>query len=100
MIFMIETQINYIREGAGYILDNAVVVDPDAQAEVDYTDSIQRRSQGTVWVSGGCSSWYLHPSSGKLTALWPDFMSQFRKENGSFRTEGYNVRPSVAAEQA
>lgn len=99
MLFMIETQINYIREDAGYVLDQGVVVEPDALAEQDYTDSIQQRSQGTVWVSGVCSSWYLHPGSGKLTALWPDFMSQFRKENGAFRTEGYNVRPSMAAAQ-
>lgn len=99
MIFMIETQINYIREGAGYVLGHGVVVEPDARAEQDYTDSIQQRSQGTVWVSGGCSSWYLHPGSGKLTALWPDFMSQFRKENGAFRTEGYSVRPAMAAVQ-
>ncbi len=100
MIFMIETQINYIREGANYVLERGVVAEPDAQAEIDYTDSIQRRSQGTVWVSGGCSSWYLHPTSGKLTALWPDFMSQFRKENGSFSAEGYHIRAGVAAEQA
>ncbi len=100
MIFMIETQINYIREGANYLLENGVVAEPDAQAETDYADSIQRRSQGTVWVAGGCSSWYLHPTSGKLTALWPDFMSQFRKENGSFRTEGYNIRAGMAVEKA
>lgn len=100
MIFMIETQINYIREGVNYIAERQVVVEPQAQAESDYVKSIQRRSQGTVWVSGGCSSWYLHPTSGKLTALWPDFMSQFRKENGSFQTEGYSVRSSAAAETA
>ncbi|OZI33187.1 4-hydroxyacetophenone monooxygenase [Bordetella genomosp. 1] len=100
MIFMIETQINYIREAANYVLEQEVVLDPNAQAEQAYTDSIQTRSQGTVWVSGGCSSWYLHPSSGKLTALWPDFMSQFRKENGSFRTDGYNLRPAMALEKA
>ena len=97
MIFMIETQINYIREAANFVIDQRVVVEPEAEAESDYADSIQQRSKGTVWVSGGCSSWYLHPTSGKLTALWPDFMTQFREENGSFTTHGYSVRPSMAA---
>lgn len=97
MIYMIETQINYIREAVNYVLQEGVVVEPEAQAEKDYTDDIQRRAQGSVWVSGGCSSWYLHPNSGKLTALWPDFMTQFRKENGSFCTTGYQVRPNAVA---
>lgn len=97
MIFMIETQIKYIREAANYVLDKGVAIEPDAQAEKDYVDSVQHRSKGTVWVSGGCSSWYLHPTSGKLTALWPDFMSQFRKENGTFSAIGYSVRAGVPA---
>jgi cation diffusion facilitator CzcD-associated flavoprotein CzcO len=91
MIFMIETQVNYIREAVDYVAENALVIDPDITAETEYVESIYRRSAGTVWVAGGCSSWYLHPKSGRLTALWPDFMSQFRKENGSFSAEGYRV---------
>jgi len=100
MIFMIETQINYIREGIGFIFDNAACIDPCPQAQRDYVESIYRRSAGSVWIEGGCSSWYLHPSSGKLTTLWPDFMSQFRKENGSFSPGGYRVDARVSAEPA
>ncbi|NYT84436.1 flavin-containing monooxygenase [Pollutimonas harenae] len=91
MIFMIETQINYIKEGVGFICDNAAFVDPEPQAQRSYVESIYQRSGGSVWLEGGCSSWYLHPRSGKLTTLWPDFMTQFRKENGSFTPTGYRV---------
>ncbi|WP_066736049.1 NAD(P)/FAD-dependent oxidoreductase [Cupriavidus sp. D384] len=98
MVFMIETQINYIREGINYVFENEVTVDPNAAAEREYVEGIYRRSAGTVWVEGGCSSWYLHPSNGKLTTLWPDFMTQFRKENGSFSPRGYEISPrNVAA---
>lgn len=97
MIFMIETQINYIKEGVDFILSHDSVVDPDPVAERDYVDTIYRRSAGTVWLEGGCSSWYLHPSSGKLTTLWPDFMTQFRRENGSFSSKGYRVSSRQAA---
>lgn len=91
MIFMVETQINYIRGAVDFIFERQAVVNPDAAAQQTYVESIYRRSAGTVWVEGGCSSWYLHPQSGKLTALWPDFMTQFRKENGSFSPQGYRV---------
>ena len=95
MIFMIETQIGYIKGAVDYIFDQEAVVNPDPAAQREYVDSIYRRSEGTVWVAGGCSSWYLHPESGKLTALWPDFMTQFRKENGTFSPEGYQVSRRV-----
>jgi cation diffusion facilitator CzcD-associated flavoprotein CzcO len=100
MIFMIETQVKYIAEAVDFIAERGAVVDPDPVAESDYVESIQKRSIGTVWVAGGCSSWYLHPSSGRLTALWPDFMSQFREENGSFSPIGYRVKDRGATDSA
>lgn len=96
MVFMIETQVNYIREAVDYLIGRRVVLDPDPVAEKEYVEGIYRRSAGTVWLDGGCSSWYLHPVSGRLTALWPDFMSQFRKENGSFAPEGYRIAHRAA----
>ncbi|AWP83940.1 flavin-containing monooxygenase [Bordetella bronchiseptica] len=102
MIFMVETQINYIKGAVAFIFEHGAIVDPDPDAQRDYVESIYRRSAGTVWLDGGCSSWYLHPQSGKLTTLWPDFMTQFRKENGTFSRQGYQValRAPHAAEQA
>lgn len=92
MVYMAETQTNYIREALNYLLERQIAIEPDADAQRDYVGSIDLRSQGTVWVAGGCKSWYLHPSSGKLTALWPDFMRQFRAENGRFSPRGYDER--------
>ncbi|MGO4740315.1 flavin-containing monooxygenase [Bosea sp. 2KB_26] len=92
MVFMAETQTNYIREALNHLLERQIVIEPNAEAQRDYVGSIDSRSQGTVWVAGGCKSWYLHPTSGKLTALWPDFMRQFRAENGSFSSRGYDER--------
>ena len=91
MLYMIETQINYIKEAADYLTENQIILNPSPAAEKEYVESIYQRSAGTVWVDGGCSSWYLHPKSGRLTALWPDFMSQFRHENGTFSPNGYLI---------
>lgn len=95
MIYMVETQAAYIQEALAHIDENQVVINPDSVAQDSYVESIYRRAEGSVWLAGGCKSWYLHPKSGKLTALWPDFMSQFRRENGAFSTSGYQQSPRV-----
>ncbi|MBM6595545.1 flavin-containing monooxygenase [Microvirga pudoricolor] len=95
MVYMAETQANYIRGALNYIIDNGAVIEPSLEAETTYVSRIDERSEGTVWVAGGCKSWYLHKDSGKLTALWPDFMRQFRVENGTFTPTGYDVRESA-----
>jgi cation diffusion facilitator CzcD-associated flavoprotein CzcO len=95
MIYMIETQAGYIRGGIQHILELDVDIEPEPEAEVDYAESLDRRAQGTVWLNGGCKSWYLSPKSGRLTTLWPDFMSQFRAENGEFSPVGYRQHPTA-----
>ena len=79
MIFMVETQINYIKGAVAFIFEHGAIVDPDPDAQRLCREHLPA-SAGTVWLDGGCSSWYLHPQSGKLTTLWPDFATQFRKE--------------------
>lgn len=91
MIYMIETQAAYIQEAIAYILAEDATVEPTPEAQTEYVDSIDERAGSTVWINGGCESWYLHPDSGRLTTLWPDFMSQFRSENGSFSPRGYHI---------
>jgi cation diffusion facilitator CzcD-associated flavoprotein CzcO len=95
MIYMVETQAAYIRGAIDYLFEHDVTIEPDAIAERDYVASIDRRAEGSVWLAGGCNSWYLHPKSGRLTTLWPDFMTRFRIENGTFRSEGYTISPST-----
>jgi hypothetical protein len=38
---------------------------------------------GTVWLEGGCSSWYLD-ANGLNTSLWPDFSFRFAQEMRRF----------------
>lgn len=92
IIFMVETQISYIHGAITYLLDEEVDIDPAPEAEDAFVEALHHRSKHTVWVQGGCSSWYLHPASGRLTTLWPDFMAQFRRENGEFSPTPYIVR--------
>jgi hypothetical protein len=46
-------------------------------------------SASTVWLQGGCTSWYVDSATNRLTLLWPDFAHSFREVNGRFNPAPY-----------
>ncbi len=97
IIYMVETQISYIEQALRYLQENDSVIEISEELEDQYVASIDDRAVGTVWTAGGCSSWYVDQRSGRLSTLWPDFMSQFRSENGTFDPDVYQTVPRCAA---
>lgn len=101
MVYMIESQIAYVMD-ALKLMDKkrlkSVEVRPEHQAR--YNEALQNRSQGTVWTTGGCKSWYLHPVSGKNVTLWPGFTWQFRRETRQFDHSAYTLTKAKAAQPA
>jgi cation diffusion facilitator CzcD-associated flavoprotein CzcO len=91
IVFMIESQVDYVgdalatmrRRGAG-----RVEVRPEAQAT--YNAEVQRLTQGTVWVSGGCASYYID-RNGRNSSLWPTFTWPFRKRTREFDEGAYTL---------
>ena len=84
-VHMIETQIAYV-EGA---LDHQArtggrPLEVSRAAEEGYTAELDERSRDTVWLRGGCRSWYVDPRSGRLTLLWPGTAQSFRDRNSTF----------------
>jgi cation diffusion facilitator CzcD-associated flavoprotein CzcO len=71
MIFIIEAQIRYVLQCLR-MLDSAgadrISVRPSAQDR--FNEWVQRKSEGAVWVAGGCTSWYLD-KNGVNRAAWP-----------------------------
>jgi cation diffusion facilitator CzcD-associated flavoprotein CzcO len=71
IIFMIESQVRYImgclrlvaRHGAA-----SIEVKPGVQDRFNHW--VQEKSRGSVWLKGGCASWYLD-SEGVNRSLWP-----------------------------
>ena len=50
---------------------------------------------GTVWLEGGCSSWYLD-DTGRNTSLWPDFSFRFARAVRRFEPADYELEPVPA----
>jgi hypothetical protein len=51
----------------------------------------------TVWVAGGCKSWYVD-ANGRNTTLWPDYTFRFRQRLRRFDPENYHVRTRTEVE--
>jgi len=72
VILMLEAQANFILRALDHRdRQRQPVLEIRASAQRDYNDWLHRKLARTVWNSGGCSSWYLHPDSGRNTTLWP-----------------------------
>ncbi|MBJ7347010.1 MAG: NAD(P)/FAD-dependent oxidoreductase [Thermoleophilaceae bacterium] len=97
MVYMIESHITYILGCLRYMQRQqlaAVEVKPDAQAR--FNQELQDKMGRTVWMSGGCTSWYID-AKGRNTVLWPSFTWQFRNQTRYFDASAYKQQPLAVA---
>jgi cation diffusion facilitator CzcD-associated flavoprotein CzcO len=79
IVFMIETQVRYLRRMLRSMRRAGIeAVDARAEAQRAWNDRVDARMSGTVWTSGGCSSWYLD-DTGRNSTLWPGSTWRFRQ---------------------
>ncbi|MEO6172526.1 MAG: NAD(P)/FAD-dependent oxidoreductase, partial [Arenimonas sp.] len=89
MIYMIESQANYVMSALNCILQApGCAFDISQQSQTSYNHALQKRLSKTVWNTGGCSSWYL-ASNGLNTTIWPDFTFVYRNKTRRFDVEHY-----------
>ncbi|HEY3894674.1 MAG TPA: NAD(P)/FAD-dependent oxidoreductase [Pseudonocardiaceae bacterium] len=90
----IETQVGYVLDALRVMRSHrlaAVEVRPHAQQT--FVREVQARMARTVWVRGGCHSWFLD-STGRNTTVWPWFTSRLRRLTRRFDTENYLLLPA------
>lgn len=85
-IVMIEAQVEYI---LGALDDPSEVLEVTARNQAEYVADIDARAAATVWLGGGCDSWYVDERSRRLTLLWPDFAYSFRDRLADFDRSAY-----------
>jgi cation diffusion facilitator CzcD-associated flavoprotein CzcO len=97
IVFMIESQVDYVGDALATMRRHGtrrVEVRPEAQAA--YNAEVQRLTRGTVWVSGGCASYYID-RNGRNSSLWPTFTWPFRKRTRQFDEGAYALGAPAAA---
>lgn len=100
MVYMIESQLAYVADALRVMDEEGLeLLETTPQAQEAYRDLIAEKSKGTVWLAGGCASWYLD-KHGHNTTLWPDFTFRFRKLLKQLDRENYVGTPAGTADRA
>jgi cation diffusion facilitator CzcD-associated flavoprotein CzcO len=76
------------------------VFEPRPEAQAAFMSKLQDKLDGTVWLEGGCASWYLD-AKGRATTLWPSTTLAFARQ-AKFLPQEYLLtrRPSAPAPDA
>ncbi|MDV7197558.1 NAD(P)/FAD-dependent oxidoreductase [Rhodococcus kroppenstedtii] len=91
MVFMIESQLNYVIDALNTMdRHNLGVVEVRRDVQDRYNNELQQKLGKSVWLTGGCASWYLD-KHGNNTTLWPDFTFEFRRITKEFDLEAYDA---------
>lgn len=91
MVYMIESQLNYLIDGLNVMKERRLrTVEVKQEAQDAYHEELQRKLAGSVWMTGGCASWYLD-AHGNNTTLWPDFTFRFRRRTKRFDLDAYTT---------
>jgi cation diffusion facilitator CzcD-associated flavoprotein CzcO len=91
LVYMIEAQLDYLMDALRVIDEReATRVEVRRAVQEAYNKDLQSRMGGTVWNSGGCSSWYID-ANGKNTTIWPDFTWRFRRQTRHFDAAAYEL---------
>lgn len=96
MVYMIESQVSYVDDALQTMdAESLEVLETTREAQEAYRALIAEKSKGTVWLGGGCASWYLD-KHGHNTTLWPDFTFRFRRLTKKLDRENYVGIPAGA----
>ena len=89
MVFMIEAQLNYLLDALETMeRRGASQIEVRQDAYEAYNAHLQERLAGTVWNTGGCSSWYLD-ANGRNATIWPDFTFRYWRQTRRFDEPAY-----------
>ncbi|MFI9509292.1 flavin-containing monooxygenase [Nocardia sp. NPDC052566] len=96
MVYMIESQINYIADALSTVDRMGLrTVEVRRDAQDAYNKGLQAKLAKSVWLTGGCASWYLD-KHGNNTTLWPDFTFEFRRLTKTFDVSAYETTSGVS----
>ncbi len=91
IVFMIESQIEYVADALRTMRGRGarrLEVRPEAQAA--WGARLEQLTEGTVWVSGGCQSYYID-RNGHNSTLWPTYTWPFRRHLREFDEAAYTL---------
>jgi cation diffusion facilitator CzcD-associated flavoprotein CzcO len=67
------------------------VIEVRAESQERFVEEIYRRMGRTVWLSGGCHSWYQDQHTGEITTLWPGSVVAYLRRTRSVSPSDYKL---------
>lgn len=97
MIHIIESQLSYIRDYVQTVasLGGAAALDVRPGAQQRWNAGVRRRMARSVWLTGGCMSWYLS-APGRNPTVWPGSTVAFRHATRRLHPAEYDARRAGA----
>ncbi len=90
---MIEAQVGYVLDALERIERERIgAVEVRAEVQAASVAALDRMMADTVWMTGGCASWYLD-ERGRNSALWPTFTFHFTERMRRFELGEFRVEP-------
>lgn len=90
MIFMIEAQARYTLQAIRVMREKDLAwIDVTQQAQDGFVERVQQKLAGSVWNTGGCSSWYL--KDGYNATTWPGFTWEYWLQTRKFDLGAYEA---------
>jgi cation diffusion facilitator CzcD-associated flavoprotein CzcO len=97
IVFMIESQVAYVLDALKTMRRRgARTLEVREEAQIAYNAELDRMTDDTVWVTGGCTSYYID-RNGHNSALWPTYTWPFRRQLREFDTVAYTLGARVIA---
>ena len=94
-VHIVESQADFVLDTLDYLEESGYDVFEATQEEEDrYIAEMDAEAEETIWLSGGCKSWYFDHKFGRLTTIYPNSAQYFRDHNGVFNPEKYTFRKS------
>jgi cation diffusion facilitator CzcD-associated flavoprotein CzcO len=92
ILLMFEPQIDHLVAALRHLDRHGLsTLEPKPEAQRRYVAKLDRQMARTVWVTGGCRSWYLD-ETGRNSTLWPGTPAGFRRRVAAFDPAEYAVR--------
>jgi cation diffusion facilitator CzcD-associated flavoprotein CzcO len=90
-ILQIESGVHYAVEALRTMATRGLAsVEVGEDAQEAYARRVHEMRRNTVWVTGGCDSWY-QDKSGEASAIWPSTARRYRRWTRRFDIENYSV---------
>lgn len=97
VVAMMEAQLDHLVAALHYMRAHGVrALEPTIEAQDAFVKEVDQRMAGTVWLSGGCRSWYLD-ATGRNSTLWPGSTSSFRRRVAPFDPREYHAPRALPA---